>query len=72
MGLDPADHEPHIDICDPLMLVICLEDQEDCGSPAELGRPSDMGGMNAPLVMSLRRWSREMHCMWRVRLVGQK
>ena len=35
-GIDPA--EPHIDICDPFMLVICLEDQEDGGSPTELRR----------------------------------
>ena len=31
-------HEPHIDICDPLMLAICLEDVENGGSPAELRR----------------------------------
>ena len=36
MGLDPVDNEPHIDICDPLMLAICLEDQEDGSSPTEL------------------------------------
>ena len=38
MGLDPVDNEPHIDICDPLMLAIHLEDQEDGGSPTELRR----------------------------------
>ena len=36
MGLDPADYESHIDICDLLMLAVCLEDQEDGSSPAEL------------------------------------
>ena len=38
VGLDPADHEPHIDICDPFMLAVCLEDKGDGSSPAELGR----------------------------------
>ena len=35
MGLDPADNESHIDICDLLMLAICLEDQQDGSGPAE-------------------------------------
>ena len=33
-----SDHKPHIDVCDPFVLAICLEDQEDGGSPAELRR----------------------------------
>ena len=36
VGLDPVDNEPQIDICDPLTLAICLEDQEDGSSPTEL------------------------------------
>ena len=35
-GLDPADNESHIEICDLLMLAVCLEDQEDGNSPTEL------------------------------------
>ena len=38
VGIDPVDHKPHIDVCDPFVLAVHLEDQEDgCGS-AELGR----------------------------------
>ena len=43
-GLDPADNESHIDICDILMLAVCLEDQEDGSSPAELRRALGSGG----------------------------
>ena len=46
MGIDPADHEPHIDVCDPFVLAIHLEDQEDGSSPTELGR-------------TLRQWGHE-------------
>ena len=49
MGLDPADDESHIDICDPFMLAICLEDQENSGSPAELGRALRHGGHECTL-----------------------
>ena len=49
MGLNPVDHEPHIDICDPLMLAIHLEDQENGGSPAELGRALRCGGHECTL-----------------------
>ena len=72
VGLDPVDHKPHIDICDPFMSAICLEDKEDGSSPAELGGLSDGRGMNVPSVMSFHRWSREIHCMQRVHLMGQK
>ena len=58
VGIDPVDHETHIDICDPFMLAICLENQEDGCSPAEL--------------WSFRRRSREMRCMQKVCLMGQK
>ena len=34
--VDPADNVSHIDICDLLMPAICLKDQEDGSSPAEL------------------------------------
>ena len=46
MGIDPAEDKPHIDVCDPLMLAACLEDQEDGSSPTELRR-------------ALRRWGHE-------------
>ena len=36
--VDPADHKPHIDVCDPFMLAVCLEYQEDGSSPTELRR----------------------------------
>ena len=36
VGIDPVYNESHIDICDLFMLAICLEDQEDGSSPAEL------------------------------------
>ena len=72
MGIDPAD-KSHIDICDLLMLAVCLEDQETGSSPAELRRSLQLGGgMNTPSVMSFCRWSREMHCMRSVRLREQK
>ena len=71
-GLHTVDHKSHIDISDPLMLVVHLEDEENGCSPTELGGPSDAGGMNAPLAMSLHRQSREMRCMQRVCHMGQK
>ena len=37
-GLDPADNKSHVDICDLLMLAVCLEDKEDGSSPTELRR----------------------------------
>ena len=43
------DHEPHIDICDPLMLAIRLEDQENGSSPTELGRALQCGGHECAL-----------------------
>ena len=36
MGLHMADHESYIDVGDLLMLVVCLEDEENGCSPAEL------------------------------------
>ena len=36
VGLNPVDNESHVDICDLLMLAVCLEDQEDGSSPTEL------------------------------------
>ena len=36
MGLDLVDKESHVDICDLFMLAVCLEDQENDSSPAEL------------------------------------
>ena len=44
VGLDPEDNESHVDICDLLMLAVCLEDQEDGRSPAELRRALQLGG----------------------------
>ena len=38
------DNESHVDICDLLMLAICLEDQEDGSSPAELWNALQWGG----------------------------
>ena len=32
------DNESHVDICDFFMLAVCLEDQENGSSPAELRR----------------------------------
>ena len=49
VGLDPTDHKPHIDICDPLMLPVHLEDQENGGSPAELRRALRCGGHECAL-----------------------
>ena len=43
------DNEPHIDICDPLMLAVCLEDQEDGSSPTELGGALQWGGHECAL-----------------------
>ena len=48
-GIDPVDHEPHIDVCDPFMLAICLEDQEDGSSPAELRRALQQWGHECTL-----------------------
>ena len=44
VGLDPADNKSQVDICDLLMLAVCLEDQEDGSSPAELRRALQLGG----------------------------
>ena len=49
MGLDPADNECHVDICDLLMLAVCLEDQEDGSSPADLRRALQLGGHECTL-----------------------
>ena len=49
MGLHLADHKSHIDVSDPLMLAICLEDQENGSSPAELGRALRCGGYECAL-----------------------
>ena len=38
MEINPADNESHIDICDLLMLAVCLEDQENGSSSTELRR----------------------------------
>ena len=38
------DNESHIDICDLIMLAVCLEDQEDGSSLAELWRALQLGG----------------------------
>ena len=65
------DHESHIDISDPLMLAICLEDQRMAVVQLSLGGPSNMGGMNTPSVMNLHRQSREMRCMQSVCHMGQ-
>ena len=43
------DHEPHIDVCDPFMLAICLQDQEDGGSPTELRRTLQQQGHGCAL-----------------------
>ena len=49
MGLDPANNEFHIDICDLFMLVVCLEDQESGSSPAVLRRSLQSGGHQCTL-----------------------
>ena len=38
------DNKSHVDICDLLMLAVCLEDQEDGSSPTELWRALLSGG----------------------------
>ena len=70
MGVNPADHEPHIDISDPLILSSAWKTRRMVVVPLSLGGPSDVGGMNTLSAMSLHRWSREMRCMQRVCLMG--
>ena len=49
VGLDPVDNESHVDICDLLMLAVCLEDQEDGSSPTELRSALQSGGHECAL-----------------------
>ena len=49
MGLNPTDHEFHINICDLLMLTVCLEDQEDGSSPTDFRRALKLGGHECTL-----------------------
>ena len=71
VGIDPADHEPHIDICDLSCWPSAWKTRRMVVVPLSSGGPSNSGGMNVPSAMSFHRHSREMHCMWRVHLMGQ-
>ena len=49
MGLNPTDHESHVDICDLLVLAVCLEDQGDGSNPADFRRALQSGGHECTL-----------------------